>query len=219
MIKHKVFISFHHAEADEYKKELINLEYFDEETYEYQKLFLDYSVFDGEIDDNLSPDKIFEIIRDEHIKDATVLILLCTKKAKERKYIDWELVSAMRDTKRNKKMGIVVINMPDIEGEQCVYAPTEEEKSIISKFSKDWFHIDSRAEYEKYFPYMPKRILDCFIDKHSEIAVVNWSTIISNPKLLVELIDIAYNRKSNVEYSFASPTMQKNSPSRNPYMF
>lgn len=65
-----------------------------------------------DIDDEEEPQKIREIIRDEYLRDTSVLILLIGAETKNRKYVDWELYSSMRDSPRNGKSGVFVINIP-----------------------------------------------------------------------------------------------------------
>lgn len=67
--KHKVFISFHHA--DQSYKEYLKTQWagqFDG--------FVSRSVGDGDINPDLSTDYIRQIIRDDFISDATVTIVL-----------------------------------------------------------------------------------------------------------------------------------------------
>ncbi|WP_205414904.1 TIR domain-containing protein, partial [Klebsiella pneumoniae] len=66
----------------------------------------------GDIDEDEAPQKIREIIRDEYLRDTSVLILLVGTETKNRKHVDWELYSSMRDSTINKKSGILVVNLP-----------------------------------------------------------------------------------------------------------
>lgn len=201
--RHKVFISFYSGDKY-YKDYLINhLNY-------YYNIFDDYSVGDGDIDDTYLTDEDIRIkIRDEFIKDATVLVLLCGKNTKARKFIDWELHAAMYNTEKNPRMGIVVINLP--ESSNGLRAASQEEKDIIKPFSTNWYHLVSRSEYEELFPDMPDRIISCFVEKDSPISVVNWNVIAANPENLATLIDIAYKRRKTIEYSLKDPLRSRNS--------
>lgn len=200
--KHKVFISYHHSNDQEYKDYLVDV------LNPYYDLFENYSVNEDEIDDtNKSDETIRQIIRDDYIADATVLILLCGTETKFRKFIDWELHAAMYDTDSNSKMGIVVINLPTIS--QTRRAPTEIEKPLVAPGERNWTHLKTRNEYEANYPYMPSRIIDCFEKKDSEIAVVDWNVVRSNPLILKELVDIAFKRRKNVQYDTSSPLRKK----------
>lgn len=82
--RHKVFISYYHNDDQAYKDYLINMKEYNPQTKQYQSIFDDYSVHENEIDDTgLTSEQIRRIIRDEYIKDATVLILLCGQNTKK----------------------------------------------------------------------------------------------------------------------------------------
>ena len=113
--RHRVFISYYHHDDQDYKDVLINMKEFDWSTMRTQSIFEDCSVHQDEIDDTyMTDEQIRKEIRDNYIKDATVLILLCGQNTKRRKFIDWEIHAAMYDSDVNPKMGILIINLPSI---------------------------------------------------------------------------------------------------------
>lgn len=206
--RHRVFISYYHHDDQRYKDYLIKMQEFNIETMQMQSIFEDFSVHEKEIDDaGLSSEQIRCIIRDEYIKDATVLILLCGENTKKRKHIDWELHAAMYDSPANRQMGIIVINLPTIN--QGIRASSEEEKPLLSDFGQ-WYSIDNRAEFEAQYPYMPSRIIDNFV-KEVPITVVEWSRIENHPTILKQLIDNAFNRRFDFTYDHSSPLRRQNS--------
>lgn len=205
--RHRVFISYYHHDDQRYKDYLIKMQEFNIETMQMQSIFEDFSVHEKEIDDaGLSSEQIRCIIRDEYIKDATVLILLCGENTKKRKHIDWELHAAMYDSPANRQMGIIVINLPTIK--QGIRASSEEEKPLLSDFGQ-WYSIDNRAEFEAQYPYMPSRIIDNFV-KEVPITVVKWSRIENHPTILKQLIDNAFNRRFDFTYDHSSPLRRQN---------
>lgn len=197
---HKVFISFHHANDQWYKDELVKLE-------KRNKVFIDGSVDMGEIPDNWDAQHIREYIRDNHLKDTTVTILLVGTETKNRKHIDWELFSSMYDGKVNKKSGILVINLPSV---CCQYHTlcTKEEKEAILPNQKTWIGINNRAEYERRYPYMPARIIDNLLKKGVSISVINWDDL-SVDKLRL-LIDKAYDARANNDYDMSREMRMRN---------
>ena len=206
--RHRVFISYYHHDDQRYKDYLIKMQEFNIETMQMQSIFEDFSVHEKEIDDaGLSSEQIRCIIRDEYIKDATVLILLCGENTKKRKHIDWELHAAMYDSPANRQMGIIVINLPTIK--QGIRASSEEEKPLLSDFGQ-WYSIDNRAEFEAQYSYMPSRIIDNFV-KEVPITVVEWSRIENRPTILKQLIDNAFNRRFDFTYDHSSPLRRQNS--------
>ena len=100
--RHKVFVSFH------------------EEDRKYRKLFanhmgsdvVDKSVGDGDIDPELKVDTTRGKIRDEFIADATVTVVLVGQCTWQRKYVDWEIGSSLRETRNNSRCGLIGIRLP-----------------------------------------------------------------------------------------------------------
>lgn len=206
--RHKVFISYYHHDDQIYKDILINMQELNSETWQLQSIFEDCSVHENEIDDTgLTSEQIRCIIRDEYIKDATVLILLCGQNTRKRKHIDWEIHAAMYDSDKNPQMGILVINLPTIN--QSVRASTNEEKPLLSD-NGNWFSLKTRQEFEQYYPYMPSRIIDNFI-KDVPITVVEWNRAKGDPQILKQLIDNAYSRRFEVTYDHSAPLRRQNS--------
>lgn len=202
MKKHKVFISYYHKDDQCYKDKLLEL------NKEYN-IFDNYSVPENDVDDNgKTRESIRKIVRDKYIKDATVLVLLCGKNTRRRKFIDWELHAAMYHTKKNPKMGILVINLPTIE--QCEHASDENDKILIDDNCANWVSLTEQQEYEEAFPYLPLRIMDN-ISKGIPISVVNWSKIIDNHKVLNALIHHAFARRKCTVYKNNRQLKPKNS--------
>lgn len=198
---HKVFVSFHHANDQWYKDELVKWG-------KENNVFIDGSVDMEEIPDNWDAQHIREYIRDNHLKDTTVTILLVGTETKNRKHIDWELFSSMYDGKVNKKSGILVINLPSV---CCQYHTlcTKEEKEAILPNQKTWISINDRSEFDRRYPYMPARIIDNLLKKGVSISVINWSDL-SVDKLKL-LIDKAYDARSNNDYDMSREMRMKNS--------
>ncbi|MDY4465322.1 MAG: TIR domain-containing protein [Candidatus Treponema excrementipullorum] len=205
--RHKVFISYYHQDDQYYKNRLISMKEVNQNGV-LQSIFDDYSVHEDEIDDtDLSSEQIRRIIRDEYIKNATVLILLCGKNTKRRKHIDWEIHAAMFHTENNPRMGIVVINLPTIK--QSIRAGSPEEKTLLSG-SGERRTLETRSDFESHYPYMPSRIIDNFV-KEVPITVAEWTRIENNPQILKRLIDNAFKRKDNISYDYSVPLRRQNS--------
>ena len=202
-MKHKVFISYHHANDQYYKEELIRLN-------DIHNIFIDFSVDTGDIDENLDDNTIRQKIRDEYLKDSSVTILLVGKETKNRKHIDWELYSSMFDGTVNKKSGVLVINLPSIS---CTYytATHNKEKELVYPENQTWMSIDSRVEYEKRYPYMPDRIIDNLLESQAKISVVNWDKVVSNIEILRYLIDETFNDRTNCKYDLSRLMRRANS--------
>lgn len=104
--RHKTFISYHHANDEAYK-------------IAFKKIFADvhdiiipWDVEVGDIDPNLKTDTIRRKIRDEYLRDSTVTVVLIGAQTWQRKHIDWEIYSSLRDTTANPRSGLVGILLP-----------------------------------------------------------------------------------------------------------
>jgi hypothetical protein len=211
--KHKVFISYYHKDDQQYKDYLIEMA-------KKYDVFVDWSVAQDEVDDtNKTSERVREIIRDEYIKDATVMIVLCGKNTKYRKHVDWEIHADMFDSPKNPQMGILVVNLPTIAGMSQVRAGggDYEEKQIISPNST-WVSYSTRKEYEEDHPCLPIRLIDNFTAAITDrtivpITVVNWDTIVSSPLGLKKLLDNAFNRgkNKNLHYDHSRKLKGRNS--------
>ena len=162
---HNVFISYHHQNDQVYKDKLILLG-------THFGVFQDKSVNSGEISEDLNDQAIRKIIRDDYLKASTVTILLAGQETKSRKHIDWEIYSSMFDGSKNKKSGILVINLPSSNCEHMHAPYGDKEKSLIYPHIHNWTTIDSRAEYEWRYPDLPERIIDNLVTPNVKISIV-----------------------------------------------
>ena len=102
--RHKVFVSYHHDNDQQYKDLFVRMMGDD---------IVDRSVEDGDIDDQgLSTERIRQRIRDDFIREATVTVVLVGRCTWQRKHVDWEIGSSLRDTKRNSRCGLLGIVLP-----------------------------------------------------------------------------------------------------------
>ena len=198
---HKVFISHHHDNDQDYKEALVK---FGEEN----QIFIDQSVDTGDISDGLSDEYIRELIRDEYLRDSTVTIVLIGTETRRRKHVDWEIYSSMFDGTINKRSGILVINLPTAIGE-AVHAPHgETEKNLYTDITS-WTSVTTRAEYERLYPYMPDRLIDNLLKPEAKVSVVPWSRI--NVNSLTTLVQAAFLDRAHCEYDLSRPMRQANS--------
>lgn len=208
--RHKVFISYYHKDDQQYKNHLINMKELNSQTWQVQSIFDDYSVHENEIDDTgLTSEQIRCIIRDEYIKDATVLILLCGQNTRKRKHIDWEIHAAMYDSEKNPQMGILVVNLPSIS--QSMISNSDREETIMGE-NINWTPLnkDINSLKNKY-AYLPERIIDNLAKDDVRISIVNWDVIANDTNKFKELIDNAYNRRKSNKYDHSRPLRRQNS--------
>ena len=101
--RHNVFISYHDEDREHKDRFVRNM----------GDSMIDYSVQVDDIDDtNLQVDTIRRYIRDDYIADATVTIVLVGPCTWQRKHVDWEIGSSLRDTRNNSRCGLLGILLP-----------------------------------------------------------------------------------------------------------
>lgn len=195
---HRVFVSYHHKNDQEYKKVLVDWA-------KENKIFEDYSVELGDIPEDWDDQKVRETIRDEYLRESTVTIVLVGTETKFRKHVDWEIYSSMHDGTKNKKSGIIVILLPSAKSTYytCGF---DNEKSIYPE--QKWISITERSEYERRFPYMPARIIDNLLKSGVNISVINWDKVtVENLSLMIEN---AYKNRANQDYDMTRPMRERN---------
>lgn len=104
--RHKVFVSYHHANDQPYR----NL--FEEMFTSTYDIMVSRSVQIGDIDANLATDTIRQKVRDEYLRDSTVTVVLIGSQTWQRKHVDWEIGSSIRDTQYNPRSGLLGIILP-----------------------------------------------------------------------------------------------------------
>ncbi len=85
--KHKVFISYYHAD-DQYYKNYIDTH--------LSNNIINKSVVAGEYDSDNNDEYIKRLIREEKISDSSVVVVLVGKNTKKRKHVDWEIYAGLR---------------------------------------------------------------------------------------------------------------------------
>ncbi len=201
----KVFISYHHANDQYYKEELVSLS-------NAHRIFEDCSVETGDISDDLSSEAIRTKIRDEYLRDSEVTILLCGTETSSRKHIDWELKSSMIDGAVNEKSGILIINLPTVtNSELCITSFEENEKKLIYPEVTSWTKLEAKSHYQERYPDMPERIIDNLLKTDVKISVMPWDKAVENPQGLKWLIDRTAENASNNDYDLTLRMRRANS--------
>ena len=102
--RHKVFISYYHEDDQEYKNRLVQA---------LDSRMVDKSVSQGDIhDEGLHLDEIRRRIRDDHIADAAVTIVLIGPCTWRRKHVDWEISASIIDRRNNERCGLMGLLLP-----------------------------------------------------------------------------------------------------------
>jgi hypothetical protein len=107
--RHKVFVSYHHKNDQNYRNNFENL------FANRHDILVSKSVQIGDIDPNLKTDRVRQKIRDEYLRDSTVTVVLIGKETWQRKHVDWEIGSSIRNTMHNPRSGLLGILLPSYE--------------------------------------------------------------------------------------------------------
>lgn len=103
---HRVFVSYHH-ELDESYKKIFELRFGNA-----AGTLVATGVELGDIDPNLSAETIRTKIRDEYLRDSSVTVVLVGELTWQRKHVDWEISSTLRDSKLHARGGLLGILLP-----------------------------------------------------------------------------------------------------------
>jgi len=161
--RHKVFVSYHHENDQEYRTQFEKL---------CSDVIVSRSVEIGDIDPNLNTEYVRQKIRDEYLRDSSVTIVLIGKQTWQRKFVDWELYSSLRNTQYNPRSGLIGIILPTYP----------------------------RTDYQHYNHYtIPPRLSDN-LEKRDDgdepfASIYNWST---DPNEIQRWIHEAFIRKDKI---------------------
>lgn len=104
--RHKVFVSFHHANDWSYR---LAFENFFANQYD---IMVSKSVQIGDISEHLPTETVRQKIRDQYLRDTTVTVVLIGAQTWQRKHVDWEIASSIRNTPYNPRSGLIGIVLP-----------------------------------------------------------------------------------------------------------
>ncbi len=104
--RHKVFVSYHHENDQNYRNRFETL---------FGKVFdimVSKSVQIGELGPYLQTETIRQKIRDDYLRDSTVTVVLIGTETWKRKHVDWEIGASIRHTNFNPRSGLLGIYLP-----------------------------------------------------------------------------------------------------------
>jgi len=107
-VRHKVFISYHHADQDEVN-DFIKTFSDERNVFIARALGVD---MEKSIIDSTDTDYVMRRIRELYLKDSTVTIVLMGKCTWARRYVDWEIQSSLRSGDTVTPNGLLGIKLP-----------------------------------------------------------------------------------------------------------
>ena len=200
-VRHKVFVSYHHARDQSYKDAL-------EQYGKAEDVFVNRSVGDGEISDDMSTESIRESIRDNYLRDTTVTLVLIGQETHKRKHVDWEIYSSMHNGTKNKRNGIACIILPDT---QCwEYLPDVGQAAVkLGIPSETVGYIGSGLEFREGYGALGTRLMENLVS--GKIWVIRWERLYQNG-VLDWLIESTFKGRWSAEFTFGTDMMRRNRP-------
>ena len=197
--RHKVFVSYYHDEDQAYR------ECFEELFSDIYDIYVPKSVERGDIDDTRrSTDQIRQIIRDDHLRDSTVTIVLVGAHTWRRKFVDWEIGSSIRQTQDDPRSGLLGILLPTFSDHTTLSG------TLRLALSAPITDIRTVSESGRFLSYDSRRIpprlhdnIECGFAK-----IYPWS---DDPDTVQSWIHEAFNRRDkNPPPDNSYPSFKKN---------
>jgi len=104
---HKTFVSYYHDDDQGYKEKFESL---------CENVVVSKSVNDGDMDSGLQIENVRQLIRDNYLRDSTVTVVLVGKRTWQKKHVDWEIGSSIRNSRNNPRSGLIGIILPTYPG-------------------------------------------------------------------------------------------------------
>jgi len=151
--KHKVFITYYHAENEIYRSR------FEEQ---FSRYYVSKSLGVGEIDTELSTEYISQLIRRNYLADASVVIVLVGPNTKFRRHVDWEISAGLEPY--SGRSGLLGILLPEFliwaNRHDTDALPPRLADNVLSGYATicTWSEIDSH----------PTRLID-YVDRSFEM--------------------------------------------------
>ncbi|AXG72398.1 hypothetical protein KORDIASMS9_04670 [Kordia sp. SMS9] len=107
-MRHKVFISYHHENDVKYRKKYEN--FFNDKFDILDSLSVKPDEFS-----NISTEEFRKQIREQHLKESTVTVVLIGIDTWRRKHVDYEIYNSLKKTKNSDRSGVLGIILPSYD--------------------------------------------------------------------------------------------------------
>lgn len=138
-VRHKCFVSFHHADETEVTKFIED----------YEDVFIPrvLGVSDeDEFIDSDDTDYVMDQIREKYLTDSTVTIVLVGRCTWARRYVDWEVYSTLRNDKLNRRSGLMAVSLPSVAGNANRQLPVRVDDNVAEKVGyARWYKYPTSA--------------------------------------------------------------------------
>lgn len=193
-VMHKTFLSYHHANEQDLKDELI--------TNFGGQYFIDKSVSDGDISTTVSEEYIMRKIREDYLDDSTVTVVLIGTETKNRKFVNSEIQASLWGDNYNGLVGVIRDDLYD-----SIFSPATCTNPNCG------CSINLRVKgygYDNYLPHLIKenhvyeKTVPHYNDTDVFCSLVKYSNFISNPEYY---IDQAFDKRKMM-----APAAKRNPP-------
>lgn len=172
---HKVFLSYFHDEDADYR-------------YLFERLFsnvvVSKSVEIGDIEPNRNADYVYQKLRDEYLRDSTVTVVLIGQHTWQRKFVDWEIYTTLRDTKNSPRSGLLGLILPTYK------RPEPGKYNIYTTPPRLYDNVALRNDVQQPFA-----------------GIYEWS---EDPKFIGDIIHEAFSRRDKIIPINSRPMFGKN---------
>lgn len=189
---HKTFLSYHHANEQDLKDEIIN-------TYGGES-FIDKSVSDGDISTDVSDEYIMRKIREDYLADTTVTVVLIGRETAQRPFVNSEIQASLWG---ENPAGLIGVVRDDLWDEVFTQATCSNEDCNCG--------INLRRISTGYYEYLPflikanhkiQKTVPHYTDEEVYCSIVKYSNFISDCETY---INAAFDKRSMMK-----PTLKKN---------
>ncbi|WP_426952492.1 TIR domain-containing protein [Bacillus mycoides] len=179
---HKTFISYHHANEQDLKDEII--EKFGGED------FINKSVNDGDIDPSNTEDTIMRTIRKDYLSDSTVTVILVGIETAQRPFVNSELQASLWGSNPNGLLAVVRDDLYDLIFTEGTCSDLNCNCGITLRLPTSYYKtclpdlVYKNRQFLKSVPH--------FNDTEVYCSLIRYSTFISDPE---KYIDEAFEKK------------------------
>ena len=159
--RHKCFLSYHAEDADEV------VAFLDSFGHAFIPKVIGVSDEDDFIDSD-NTDYVMDCIRESHLRDSTVTIVLIGRCTWARRYVDWEVYSSLRNDKKNRRSGLMAISLPSVSGYSGRSLPARVDDNFDGK--------DGYARWWKYpasADVLASHIETAFLERTTRAALID----------------------------------------------
>lgn len=172
---HKTFISYHHANDQDLKDNLI-------EEFGGQD-FIDKSIHDGDIDPNNSEEIIMKKIREDYLADSTVTLVLVGRESAQRPFVNSEIQASLWGSNSNGVLAVVRDEVYDLiyQASTCTSSHCNCGANLRTKTSQFTYYIPDLVRRNNEFD----GVVAHYNDDQVYCSIIEYSLFIKDPEKFI----------------------------------